>query len=50
MKVNLILLYNKNVISKEIIMPKYKAIIRGFFWKNNFLHIRRNYLITDINK
>jgi len=46
--VKLILLYDYNVVAKEIIVPKPIAYLRGFFWKYNIpFHFKRDYLVVD---
>ena len=46
--VKLILLYDYNVVAKEIITFKPLAYLIGFFWKYNILfHLKRDYLVVD---
>lgn len=48
-EVNLILLYDYDVIAKEVNTVKILALIRGFFWKYNILfHLKRDFLICDV--
>lgn len=46
--VRLILLYDYNVVAKEIVVPKPIAYLRGFFWKYNILfHLKRDFIVAD---
>jgi hypothetical protein len=46
--VKLILLYDHNVVAKEVITLKVIAYIRGLFWKYNvFSRIKRDYIVVD---
>jgi hypothetical protein len=46
--VKLILLYDYNVVAKEVITIKLFAYLRGFFWKYNILfHLKRDFIVVD---
>jgi hypothetical protein len=46
--VKLILLYDYNVVAKEVITIKPIAYLRGLFWKYNILfHFKREFMIVD---
>jgi|LakMenE01Jun11ns_1017448.scaffolds.fasta_scaffold7816240_1 hypothetical protein len=47
-EVKLILLYDYNVVAKEVITIKLFAYLRGFFWKYNILfHLKRDFIVVD---
>jgi len=46
--VKLILLYDYNVVAKEVVTIKLFAYLRGFFWKYNILfHFKRDFMAVD---
>jgi hypothetical protein len=46
--VKLILLYDYNVVAKEVVTIKLFAYLRGFFWKYNILfHFKRDFMVVD---
>ena len=46
-EVKLILLYDCNVVAKEVVTIKLVAYLRGFFWKNSLFHSKRDFMVVD---
>jgi len=46
-EVKLILLYDYNVVAKEVVTIKPIAYLRGFFWKNALFHSKRDFMVVD---